>query len=422
MRIASPICCVILESETMVDNLATKPGALRTLTNWPDDLAGQRVFVRVDFNVPLQESKVLDASRIEAALPTLCELRRRGAVLLCASHCGRPQGQVQPEWSLAPVAEELSHHLDSRVTQVADCIGEPVRETTRRAQPGDVLMLENLRFHSGETDNRAEFADALAENVDLFVGDAFGAAHRDHASVTGVAQRVAGSVAGSLMEREVAALEALLDRPRQPFIVILGGAKMGGKIATLQNLLPRADRILLGGGIANTFLAAQGKELGGSLVEESMVETARAILRQAQDLAVEILLPNDVTVTTDLDSVAGVENRDVGSIAADQAAVDLGPESIERYRDGLSDAGTVLWNGPMGVFERPPFDRGTMDLARALGDLAATRVVGGGETVAAVKQAGVADQLDHVSTGGGAMLSLLAGTSLPGVEVLRGDL
>ncbi len=389
------------------------------LDDLPADLTGRAVFVRVDFNVPLAEGEVLDSSRIEAAIPTLQQLVSRGAVVLCASHCGRPKGMVNPQWSLRPVVPVLASLLERPVAWVSECVGEPVTRAVADAQPGDLLLLENLRFHAGESTSDNQFAEALAANADVFVGEAFGTAHRDHASVTGVAKRVADKAAGYLMHSEVTALTSVLTAPRKPLVLIMGGAKMSGKIETLKNLLPLADRVLLGGGIANTFIAAQGHSLGNSLVESERIETAHQILEQAASRGVEIVLPSDFVVTTDLGNASGVREREIDAIAEDEAAVDIGSDSLVRYRQALEGAGTVLWNGPLGVFEKPPFDRGTMEIAKAMQGSTAQRIVGGGETVSAVKKAGVAADLDHVSTGGGAMLELLAGKALPGVEILR---
>lgn len=387
------------------------------------DLTGRVVFLRVDFNVPLEAGRVADTTRIEAALPTIRELAGRGAIVLAASHCGRPGGERVTEWSLAPVAPVLGDLLGLRVRFVDDCIGAAVTDAVAQVSPGDVLLLENLRFHAGETAGDADFAGALAQPAQVFVGEAFGTAHRDHASVTGVARRVGEKAAGLLMHGEVSVLSSVLDRSTSsgPLVLVMGGAKMAGKIATLENLLPLADRVLLGGGIANTFAAATGAELGASLVEDEGLETARRILAEAEDQGTEILLPVDVVVTTDLATGAGVRQTSIDGIGVNEAAVDLGEETIGLYRSALDGAATILWNGPLGVFEKPPFDRGTVELARALAGSTARRIVGGGETVSAVKRAGVADDLDHVSTGGGAMLALLAGKKLPGVEVLRAD-
>lgn len=392
---------------------------LLSLDDLAQDLAGQVVFLRVDFNVPLTGGEVRDATRVEAAVPTIRELSRRGAAVVAASHCGRPQGRRRPEWSLAPVVPVLAAQLERPVTWVEDCIGEPVATALRSASTGDVLLLENVRFHPGETTGDEDFAVALSTGVDVFVGEAFGSAHRDHASVTGVARRVPSKAAGYLMHREVSVLSSVLECPAKPLVLIMGGAKMVGKIETLENLLLISDRVLLGGGIANTFLAAQGYDLGDSLVERERLAKAEEVLATAAERGVEVLLPGDVVVTTDLATSAGRRECAVDAITVDEAAVDLGSRTLERYREALTGAGTIVWNGPLGVFEQPPFDRGTVQVALALAGHPAQRIVGGGETVSAVKQAGVAEELDHVSTGGGAMLQLLAGKKLPGVEVLR---
>jgi len=391
-----------------------------------DDLAaarrlyGTRVLVRVDFNVPLSDrGEVLDATRIEQALPTVEELAAAGARVILASHCGRPKGKADPRYSLRPAAEVLVRRLGTPVRFAADTIGAEARETVRMLEPGGVCLLENLRFDPGETANDDAFAGALAALAEAYVGEAFGAAHRAHASVVGVPERLGRKAAGRLMVREVEALSRLLGEPERPFVALLGGAKIEGKIDTLANLLPRLDALLVGGGMANTFLAARGLDLADSLVERDRLEVARGILDRAEKLGVEVILPRDLVVTDDLDGHGIVETVPPDRVPAGRKAVDVGPVTREEFAARIAGAKTLFWNGPLGVFEKPPFDGGTREVAQALADCAGYTVIGGGETVAAARQAGVLDALGHVSTGGGAALELLAGRTLPGIAVLE---
>jgi phosphoglycerate kinase len=398
----------------------------------PDALDGARVFVRVDFNVPLEltdRARVADDTRLVEALPTLRELAGHGARLVLASHCGRPKGSPDPRYSLRPVAERLSELLEKPVAFATDCVGPEAEEAVAGLGPGELCLLENLRFHAGETANDPPFADRLAALGDVFVGDAFGTVHRGHASVVGVPERLekraAGRLAkaaGRLVEREVAALSRLLVEPERPFVALLGGAKIEGKLDTIVNLLPRIDRLLLGGGMANTFLVARGHELADSLVDEDRVGLAGDLLERAAAAGVEVLLPTDVVVADDLDRPDSARTVAVDSVPAGTKAVDIGPETRAASARALEDARTIFWNGPRGVFETPPFDQGTEAIARALVESAsrdAYTVLGGGETVAAAHRAGVTDRVDHVSTGGGASLELLAGKTLPGLTVLE---
>ncbi len=385
-----------------------------------DALNGKRVFVRVDFNVPLSaEGKVLDGTRLEEALPTLRELTAAGAVVILASHLGRPKGKPDPRYTLQPVAEALVPLLGQAVRFAGDCVGPEVEALVRGMGPGEVVLLENLRFHAEEEKNDPAFAERLAALAEVYVDDAFGSAHRAHASVVGVPERLAHKAAGRLLAREVAALGRLLGEPERPFAAILGGAKVEGKIDTLENLLPRLDILLLGGGMANTFLAAEGYELGSSLFEPDRLDVARDILARAKARGTEVLLPRDVVVTDDLGNPGRIETVPADRIPAGLKAVDVGPETRRAFAAAIARAGTLFWNGPLGVFEKPPFDAGTREVAQALAGCAGFSVIGGGETVAAVKQAGVAGRIGHVSTGGGASLEFLAGKTLPGVAVLE---
>jgi len=385
-----------------------------------DDLAGTRVFVRVDFNVPLEGGTVVDDTRIVEALPTLQELVERKARLVLASHCGRPKGQRDARYSLRPVADRLVELMGKPARFASDCVGPEAERVVAQLGNGEICLLENVRFHAGETDNDPEIADAMARLADVFVGDAFGSAHRAHASVVGVAERLERRAAGRLMAREVASLTRLLEAPERPFVAVLGGAKIGGKLDTIENLIPRVERLLVGGGIANTFLAAQGVAMGESLVDPDRIELAGRLLEMAADAGVEVLLPLDLVVA---DSIAeGAPYETVlaqDGVPAGKMALDIGQETCYRFAEAMAGARTLFWNGPMGVFETPPFDVGTEEVARSLVDVDAFTVIGGGETVAAAKRAGVTGRIDHVSTGGGASLELLAGKELPGIAVLE---
>ncbi len=389
------------------------------------DLDGRRVLLRVDFNVPLEESagggrRVMDASRLEQAMPTIRQLLAARARLVLISHCGRPQGEPRAELSLRPVAEHLGKLLGQKVGFAADCVGEAARRAVEATTPGTVTLLENLRFHAAEKANEGEFAARLAEHAEVYINDAFGTAHRAHASVVGVAERVPCRAAGRLLVREVEILSRLLATPRRPFIGILGGAKISGKIDTLLNLLPRLDKLLLGGGMANTFLAAgQGLDLAKSLVEPERYEVAREILSRAAAAGTEVLLPTDLVVTDDLAAPQRIETVAVAVVPGGMLAVDIGEDSRHRFVAAVATAGSLFWNGPLGVFEQPPFDAGTEAIASSLATCPGFTVVGGGETVAAVRRAGAEAGLGHVSTGGGASLALLAGKALPALVVLE---
>lgn len=384
-----------------------------------DRLHGAAVLVRVDFNVPLDDGRVLDDTRLTAALPTLEELRRVGARMVLMSHCGRPKGERDPRYSLRPAARRLSELMGAEVGFAEDCIGPTAEEAVAAVAPGGVCVLENLRFHPGEKANEPAFSTRLAALGDVYVNDAFGTAHRAHASVVGVAARLQRRAAGRLLVREVEGLRRLLDEPARPFVAIVGGAKIEGKLDTLENLLPRLDLLVLGGGMANTFLAAQGHDLADSLVEEDRIELARDILARADAAGTRVLLPADLVLTDDLDQPTRIETAAAGSVAPGLKAVDVGPAARSALTEALADAGTVFWNGPLGVFEKPPFNEGTLAAARALADAGGYTVIGGGETVAAARQAGVLERISHVSTGGGASLELLAGKTLPGVAALE---
>ena len=391
------------------------PSRLRTLNEL--DASGKRVLVRVDYNVPMNDGAMSDDSRLRATLPTLQHLlNRRAAVVIC-SHLGRPDGKVVETLRLAPIARRLSQMLDRPVATVSDCIGPEVEAAVAALRPGQALLLENLRFHPEEERNDPVFARELAALADLYVNDAFAAAHRAHASTEGVAHLLP-SAAGFLMEKEVSSLSRLLQEPARPFATIIGGAKVSTKATVLEHLLQRVDALLVGGGMACTFLAAEGYEMGRSLVEKEVLPTARDFINAARQRGVSLLLPSDAVVVRELKAHAPHETVGIAEVGPDQMMVDIGPDTVRQFREMLQRSRTVFWNGPLGVFEMPPFDQGTRLVAEAMAGLDAVTMVGGGETVAAVEQAGLAWRFTHVSTGGGASLEFLEGRTLPGVAAL----
>jgi phosphoglycerate kinase len=384
------------------------------------DVAGRRVFLRADLNVPLDDGRITDDTRIRASLPTIVNLLERGASVVLASHLGRPKGKVNDALRLKPVADRLSQLLGRPVRMTGDAIGPGVQVAVEKLRGGDMLMLENLRFHAEEEANDPDFARALANGLDLYVNDAFGAAHRAHASTEGITHYLP-AVAGLLMEREVDALSRLLQKPAKPFHAVIGGAKVSGKLEVLEALLSRCQAILVGGGMANTFLAAKGHEIGKSLVEEDRLKDAERILAEARRKRVRFMLPTDAVVAPQIHHRSRTEVVSIDAVPRDQMIVDIGPQTIAAYTEHLAKAKTVFWNGPMGVFEMPQMAEGTKAMARFLAKRARARavvVVGGGDSVAAVEQLDLADRMTHVSTGGGASLEFLEGKTLPGVAAL----
>ena len=375
---------------------------------------GKRVLVRVDFNVPLENGEVADDIRIRAVLPTIQYLLEQGTAVILMSHLGRPQGQVRDELRMDPVARSLSKLLGREVTKVDDCVGPQVESATAGLEPGQVLLLENLRFHPEEERNDEIFARQLASLADVYVNDAFGAAHRAHASTTGLTKYLP-SVAGLLMERELLMLGEALANPTRPFVAVLGGAKVSGKIGVIRSLLSKVDLLLVGGGMANTFLKAQGLEVGDSLVDNDSLAMAREMLEQAGK---RLVLPVDVVVADAFAEDANSRTVGIKEVTSGWRILDIGPRTVGLFAEKLSSAGTVVWNGPMGVFEFPRFAAGTVGLATSLARSQATTIVGGGDSAAAVREAGLEDRMTFVSTGGGASLMFLEGKSLPGVEAL----
>ena len=392
---------------------------MATLTVEHLDLAGKRVFLRVDFNVPLEDGRVAEDTRIRAVLPTIDCCLKGGASVVLASHLGRPKGKRDERYSLKPVVPRLEELLGRAVPLLPDCVGPVVEAAAAALKPGEIVLLENLRFHAEEEANDPEFARALAGLADVYVNDAFAAAHRAHASIEGITRYLQPAAAGLLMHRELEALGRIFERPERPVAAVLGGAKVSDKLALVEHLLTRVEMLLIGGGMAFTFLSALGYGVGRSLCEADRLETARAILARARSLGVTVRLPVDVVAAPALDSTEGIRTVGVREIPDDLMGLDVGPLTVAQFGAALKHAKTILWNGPMGVFEKPPFAAGTVGVARAVAGSGAFSVIGGGDTIAAVQHAGVTDRISYISTAGGAFLEFLEGRVLPGVAALN---
>jgi len=391
---------------------------LTTLSVDQLDLAGKRVFLRVDLNVPLEDGRVAEDTRIRAVVPTIEHCLKAGASVILASHLGRPGGTVDPRYSLAPVAARLEELLGRPVPLLPDCAGPEVEAAAAALNPGDIVLLENLRFNPGEEANDPEFARRLAALAEVYVDDAFAAAHRAHASTEGIARFLRPAAAGLLMARELEALGRIFERPKRPVAAVLGGAKVSDKLALVEHLLTRVDALLVGGGMAFTFLAALGYGVGRSLLEADRLEAARGILARARSLGVRVRLPVDVVAAPSPDSADGIRTVGVREIPDALMGLDIGPLTVAQFGAALQGAKTVVWNGPMGVFEKPAFAAGTLGVARAVAGCGAFSVIGGGDTIAAVRQGGVIDRIGYISTAGGAFLEFLEGRVLPGVAAL----
>jgi phosphoglycerate kinase len=392
---------------------------VKTVRDLP--VEGRRVLVRADLNVPLDDGRITDDTRIRASLPTIRYALEHGATVILMSHLGRPKGKPNPEYSLRPVAEHLSTLLGKPVQFAEDCIGPAAEAAIAKAGPGGVVLLENLRFHGEEEKNDDGFAKALASLGDVYINDAFGSAHRAHASTEGIVRHMKASAAGLLMADEIAHLGRVLENPDRPFVALLGGAKVSDKLEVIENLIPRVDALLSGGAMAYTFLKARGVPVGKSLVEADLLDTARDVERRAKERNLRPELPVDHVVATFFEETAPTETLKVGDPAiGDRMGLDIGPETVRIYSDVLAGAKTVIWNGPMGVFEMDAFAKGTIAVAKAVANVKGTTIIGGGDSIAAVAKAGGTDRITHISTGGGASLEFLGGRSLPGVEALKG--
>ncbi len=387
------------------------------------ELKGKKVLMRVDFNVPLDENQnITDDRRITAALPSIEKCIKEGAKTILMSHLGRPKGEAKPEFSLKPVAKRLSELLGKEVKFATDCIGEDAKAIVADLAEGEVLLLENLRYYKEETKNDAEFAEKLAAYGDVYINDAFGTAHRAHASTEGVTKYIDTCAAGYLLQKELDYLGSAIAEPKKPFTAILGGAKISGKIDVIENLLPKVDNLIVGGGMAYTFYKAMGLEIGTSLLEEDKVPVAKEILERVKGMDVNFILPKDVVITKEFDANAEGTVVGIDGIPSDQMGMDIGPDTIEYFKEVVSNSKTVVWNGPMGVFEFDKFAKGTSAIATALVDATekgAITIIGGGDSAAAIKKAGLDDKVSHVSTGGGASLEFLEGKELPGVAALN---
>ncbi len=394
-------------------------GGINKLTINDLDLKGKRVFIRVDFNVPLDENKqITDDTRIRSALPTINKAIEMGARVILASHLGRPKGKVNPDFSLKPVADRLQELLNKPVTFAPDCIGPEVEKIVDEMKDGDMVLLENVRFHEGETKNDSDFSKSLARLADAYINDAFGTAHRAHASTAGITEFVSSSAAGFLLQREIEYLQNAVNNPVKPFVSIVGGAKVSGKIGVLDNLVEKVDSVIVGGGMANTFFKAMGYEIGDSLCEDDMLDVAKNILEKFKAKNVKFLLPVDCVIAQNAEAGAETRVSSVKEVQAGWRILDIGPDSSKLFEEEIGKAKTIVWNGPMGLFEIEAFSKGTYDLARNVAKSGATSIIGGGDSVLAIKRAGVDKDVTFISTGGGASLELLEGKELPGLAAL----
>lgn len=383
------------------------------------EVKGKKVIVRCDFNVPMKDGKITDDTRIKAALPTIGYLLENGAAVILMSHMGRPKGEAKMEFSLAPVAERLSGYLETEVRfkSSPEVVDDEIKKEAAGLKAGEVFLLENVRFRKEETDNNPEFAKELASLAEIFVQEAFGTAHRAHASTAGIAAYLP-AVSGFLIEKEVKFLGSAVENPKRPFVAIMGGAKVGDKIPVIENLLTKVDALIIGGGMSYTFYKAMGLEIGTSILDSDNVELAKSLIEKAEKLGVKLLLPIDIVCAKEFDNNSESKVFNKESIPSDYMGLDIGPETIELYREALSKAATVVWNGPMGVFEMDNFAKGTRAVAQILADIDAITIIGGGDSAAAVEKFGLADRMSHISTGGGASLEFLEGKVLPGIDVI----
>lgn len=383
------------------------------------EVKGKKVIVRCDFNVPMKDGKITDDTRIKAALPTIGYLLENGAAVILMSHMGRPKGEAKMEFSLAPVAERLSGYLETEVRfkSSPEVVDDEIKKEAAGLKAGEVFLLENVRFRKEETDNNPEFAKELASLAEIFVQEAFGTAHRAHASTAGIAAYLP-AVSGFLIEKEVKFLGSAVENPKRPFVAIMGGAKVGDKIPVIENLLTKVDALIIGGGMSYTFYKAMGLEIGTSILDSDNVELAKSLIEKAKKLGVKLLLPIDIVCAKEFDNNSESKVFNKESIPSDYMGLDIGPETIELYREALSKAATVVWNGPMGVFEMDNFAKGTRAVAQILADIDAITIIGGGDSAAAVEKFGLADRMSHISTGGGASLEFLEGKVLPGIDVI----
>lgn len=383
------------------------------------EVKGKKVIVRCDFNVPMKDGKITDDTRIKAALPTIRYLLENGAAVILMSHMGRPKGEAKMEFSLAPVAERLSGYLETEVRfkSSPEVVDDEIKKEAAGLKAGEVFLLENVRFRKEETDNNPEFAKELASLAEIFVQEAFGTAHRAHASTAGIAAYLP-AVSGFLIEKEVKFLGSAVENPKRPFVAIMGGAKVGDKIPVIENLLTKVDALIIGGGMSYTFYKAMGLEIGTSILDSDNVELAKSLIEKAKKLGVKLLLPIDIVCAKEFDNNSESKVFNKESIPSDYMGLDIGPETIELYREALSKAATVVWNGPMGVFEMDNFAKGTRAVAQILADIDAITIIGGGDSAAAVEKFGLADRMSHISTGGGASLEFLEGKVLPGIDVI----